>query len=76
MNRCCGSTGVVAGETIEGRGLGEEDKGGGQQKAVCTEGCEGRDKGSDTCLQEMLETAGDNEALRGRKLSFLRSTCS
>lgn len=32
----------------------------------------GREKGSDTWLQEMLETAGDNEALTGRELSFLR----
>lgn len=37
MNWCCGSTGLAAGETTEGRGLGEEDMGGGKQKAVCTE---------------------------------------
>lgn len=56
----------------EGGGPGKEDKGGGQQRSVRTEGCRGREKGSDTWLQEMLETAGDNEALRGRESSVLR----
>lgn len=39
LNRCCCSRGAVAGGTIEGRGPGNKDKGGGWQRAMHTEGC-------------------------------------
>jgi len=72
LRRRSRSTGPAAGETTEGKGPGEEDKGEGWHRGTRTEGRRGRQKGSDTWLQEMMEAAGDNKALAGRELSFLR----